>query len=166
MKFQREQYEYQKAQAEASPDNPAGGGDNPQDLPQTKDVDADIKKQCATFTSNISLGNYLDGLENSGAITAAEADALYAMYADNNEKFIDGGSSYSYRDMVLSTNGWSVDDDGGTNWFWGVDNNAIVIAPNGEKIRLDNLVDKLVDEGMSKKEAKDKVKTLQKNLNI
>ena len=90
---------------------------------------------------------------------------------DDNEKYIaneDGAYSDtpSYSDMVNSTNGWEVVNNGGINWFWGIDNNAVIKAPNGEQIRLDSLVDKLVSEGMSKKDAKAAIKNLQKNLQI
>ena len=67
--------------------------------------------------------------------------------------------------MVKSTNGWSVDNDGGWN-LWGVDRDAIVISPNGEKIRLDQLKDKLKAEGMTDSEASSAIKKLQQNLGI
>ena len=135
-------------------------------------IPASIEKKASEFTNNTALENYLDGLVGNG-LTQAQADQLYNTYRDDNEGKIikndEGESEYvakSYAEMVTSTSGWSVEDDGGFNWFWGVDNNAIVIAPNGEHIRLDNLVDKLVAEGMPKKDAKAAVKKLQKNLNI
>ena len=134
-----------------------------------KKIPDSVYTRAASFTSNTALADYLDVLEASDAIDVAQADALYAQYADYNEKYTqndDGSPTISYRDMVGSTSGWEVDNDGGTNWLWGVDNNAIVIAPNGEKVRLDNLVDTLVAEGMSKSEAKTAVKKLQKNLGI
>jgi hypothetical protein len=100
---------------------------------------------------------HLDGLVGNGVISESEADRIYADFVDNNKY---------YSNLVEITSGWSVEDDGGVNWFWGTDNNAIVKAPNGEKIRIDNLVDKLVGEGMEKKDAKAAVKKLQKNLGI
>lgn len=126
-----------------------------------------VHTKAQSIESNTALANYLDGLAASGEITDEQADALYAQYVDDNEKYVqkdDGSSSASFKDMVGSTSGWTVVDDGGVNWLWGVDNNAIVKAPNGEQIRLDNLVDKLVAEGMEKSKAKEAVKNLQKNL--
>ena len=122
-------------------------------------VPSAVRDKAAAFTSNTALANYLDGLEASETITKTQSDALYAEYVDGNEKD-------TYGEMVGSTSGWSVADNGGVNWFWGVDNNAIVEAPNGEKISLENLVDKLKKEGMSAKDAKAAVKKLQKNLGI
>ena len=128
-----------------------------------------VYTKAESFESNTALANYLDGLTASGTISEDQADALYAQYADVNEKYVqnaDGTSSASFKDMVKSTNGWTVVDNGGANWWWGVDGDAIVKAPNGEQIRLDSLVDILVDEGMDKSDAKSYVKKLQKNLGV
>lgn len=131
----------------------------------TSNVTDEIKEKSASFTSNTALASYLDGLADSGTITQAEADSLYARYNDINEKYADDGS-VSYSDMIKSNSGWEVINDGGVNWFWGIDNNAIVKSPNGEQIRLDNLLKKLKEEGMSDSKAKEAIKTLQKNLDI
>ena len=141
-----------------------GGGN---DAPTTGITD-DIKKKAASFTSNTALASYLDGLVANGVISEADSDSLYSQYVDENEKYTtneDGSSSISYRDMIKSTNGWSVESDGGWN-LWGIDNDAIVIAPDGEKIRLDQLKSKLIKEGMSDYEATNAIKSLQQNLNI
>lgn len=135
----------------------------------TSNITSAIESKAETFESNDALASWAYGLADAGTITEDEADVLISTYMDQNEKYADtkdGSKAISYSDMVKSTNGWSVLDDGGTNWFWGVDNNAIVKAPNGEKIRLDNLVDYLTNEGMSKSDAKSYVKKLQKNLGI
>jgi hypothetical protein len=124
-----------------------------------KEVPDYVHTKAATFESNTALANYLDGLEGADVISPEQADALYAQYVDDNEKT-------SYKDMVGSTNGWTVVDDGGTNWLWGVDEDGIVKAPNGEQFSLDALVDKLVEEGMTRGQARDAVKALQKKLKI
>lgn len=123
-----------------------------------------IRKKAESFESNTALGNYLDGLVASDAITEAESDALYAEYVDDNEKYDDNGV-ISYKSMIGSTAGWSVVNDGGWN-FAGVDNDAIVKAPNGETIRLDQLKSKLKSEGMTDSQAENAVKKLQQNLGI
>lgn len=135
----------------------------------TSNITSAIESKAETFESNDALASWAYGLADAGTITEDEADVLISTYMDQNEKYADtkdGSKAISYKDMVKSTNGWSVVDNGGTNWFWGVDNNAIVKAPNGEQIRLDNLVDYLTNEGMSKSDAKSYVKKLQKNLGI
>ena len=132
-------------------------------------IPSDIEKKASEFKSNDALADYAYGLADADVILDEEADQLIAKYMDYNEKYVennDGSKSISYKSMVGKTSGWSVEDNGGWNWFGGVDNNARVIAPNGEIIRLDALVDKLVAEGMSKKDAKAAVKKLQKNLGI
>lgn len=136
---------------------------------KTSNITSAIEDKAASFESNDALANWAYALADAGTITEDEAYSLISTYMDHNEKYVDNGdgtTSISYSDMVKSTNGWSVVDDGGINWFGGVDKNAIIKAPNGEQIRLDNLVDKLVGEGVSKKDAKSFVKTLQKNLGI
>ena len=177
MALNKEQWEWEKSQAESSSSGTgggsgsgngsgsgSGGGNN---TTATGTNLSGIESQASKYKSNSSLASYLDGLASSGEITEEQADRIYAKYADVNEKYNqnnDGSSSISYRDMVGSTNGWSVVNDGGVNWLWGIDNNAIVEAPNGERIRLDDLKNKLIAEGMSKSDAKDVIKRLQKNL--
>lgn len=124
-----------------------------------------IRAKLDGMKSNSAAEAFLERQEAAGAIDHETALQLMAEYMDVNEVYDDNGN-ISYSSMVKSTSGWSVADDGGINWFWGVDNNARVEAPNGEIIRLDNLVDKLVAEGMKKSDAKSYVKKLQKNLGI
>lgn len=131
----------------------------------TSGVTDAIRTKASGFTSNTKLADYIDGLISAGTITDAEGDALYAEYVDNNEKYNEETGAISYKDMVGSTNGWTVVDDGGAN-LWGVDKDAIVKAPNGETITLAQLRDKLKSEGMTHKEATDVIKQLQQNLGI
>lgn len=142
----------------------SGGNDGTVGSGSASAIPDNVVKKAASFESNQSLANYIDGLVASGTITEAQGDQLYAQNVDDNEKTNDKGA-ISYQNMANSTSGWSVVDDGGWN-LWGVDDNAIVKAPNGEQIRLDDLVDKLVSEGMKKSDAKALVKKLQKNLGI
>lgn len=135
------------------PDDPGAGTD------PTGTVNDSIKNKAAGFTNNNDLASYLDGLTASGVISEAQADALYAENMNHAQ-------TKTLKELASSTQGWKVVDNGGVNWLWGVDNNAIVQAPNGNQYRLDNLVDVLVKEGMSKSEAKTMVKNLQKNLGI
>lgn len=142
------------------------GNDNTGDATAIPDS---VHSKAATFESNEDLAAWAYSLEDSGVIAEGQAAQLISKYFDHNEKTTtgdDGTSRSSYSDMIKSTSGWSVVNNGGVNWFWGVDNNAIVKAPNGQTIRLDNLVDYLVNEGMSKSDAKSYVKQLQKNLGI
>ena len=150
--------------------NAGNTGSQGNDLTETTSgVSDSIRKKLDGMSSNTDVETYLENLEASGAISHDQALQLMSEYMDSNEVYVDnedGTKSASYKSMAGSSKGWSVVDDGGTNWWWGVDGNAIVKSPNGEQIRLDNLVDKLVGEGMSKSDAKDLVKKLQKNLGI
>ena len=110
-----------------------------------------IKNKAAGFTNNTDLGNYLDGLSASGVISEDQADALYAEYKQPDQ-------------AALSKRSWTLVDDGGTNWFWGIDNNAVVKDQYGNTYRLDKLVDALVSEGLSEDDAEAYVKNLQAKL--
>ena len=55
--------------------------------------------------------------------------------------------------------------NGGINWGWGVDNDATVYV-DGVEYRLDALYDLYVDAGLSKKDAKARIKQLQKDLGL
>ena len=136
---------------------------------KTSGVNDSIRTKLDGLSSNSAVESYLESLESSGAIDHETALQLMSEYMDDNEVYTeneDGSKSASYSSMIKSTKGWKVISTGGVNWFWGIDENAIVEAPDGERIRLDNLVDKLVSEGMSKSDAKSYVKALQKNLDI
>lgn len=130
----------------SKPDNT--NGNNTVD---TGNVSDNIKNKASSFTANEDLANYLDGLTASGKITEAQADALYAEYKQVDK-------------AALNKRSWTLVDDGGVNWFWGVDNNATVKDQYGNTYRLDKLIDALVAEGMSKSEAKTYVKNLQARL--
>lgn len=146
-----------------------GGSTSSETGSQKSNITSAIEDKAASFESNDALADWAYGLADAGTITEDEAYALISTHMDHNEKYVDkedGTKAISYSDMVKSTSGWSVVDNGGVNWMWGVDNNAIIKAPNGEQIRLDNLVDYLVNEGMSKSDAKSYVKKLQKNLGV
>ena len=147
----------------------AGSTEGGQPGAKTSNVTSAMESKAAEFESNDALANWAYGLADAGTITEDEADALIATYMDHNEKYVDkddGSKSISYSNMIKSANGWSVVNDGGTNWFWGVDGNAVVKAPNGEKFTMDKLKEILESEGMSGSEAKDWIIELQDILGI
>ena len=110
-----------------------------------------VRQKASSYTTNEDLADYLDGLEASGVITGSQADTLYAEYKQADKQ-------------PLSNRSWTLVDDGGINWLWGIDNNAKVKDQYGNTYSLDKLVDALVAEGMSKSDAKAYVKKLQKSL--
>ena len=129
------------------------GGTEPPAAPEKTEgtVPDNIQNKAGQFNSNTDLANYLDGLAASGVITEQQADALYAQ-----NKQVDKAA--------LNNRDWTLVDDGGVNWFWGIDNNASVKDQYGNTYRMDKLVDALVADGMSKSAAKDYVKKLQAQL--
>lgn len=142
------------------------------DPTDTSGITDSMREKAATFTDNESLASWAYGLADSGAISEEEADHIIAENMDQNEKYIEtedesGNKTkkLSFSDMVKSTKGWSVESKGGANLF-GIDKNAKVVAPNGEIIRLDQLRERLVSEGMKKSEATKFIKDLQQNLGI
>ena len=117
----------------------------------TNSVSSEIKAKAGSFKTNDDLGNYLDGLAASGTITEAQADSLYAQYKQPDT-------------VALSNRSWTLVDDGGINWFGGIDNNATVKDQYGNTYRLDKLKTALIEAGISKSEAENYVKSLQKSL--
>lgn len=110
-----------------------------------------IKKKASGYSNNADLANYLDGLTANGIITESQADSLYAEYKQPEK-------------AALTDRSWTLEDDGGINWFGGIDNNAKVKDQYGNTYRMDKLVDALVAEGLSKSDAKAYVKKLQASL--
>ena len=109
-----------------------------------------IRTKAATFTNDDALNDYLTKQRDLGYITDDEMGKLYIEFAI----------------PTLQNRDWKAGKDGGTNWFWGIDNNATVKDQYGNEYRLDKLVDALVAEGMDKKTAKDYVKKLQSQLGL
>lgn len=136
-------FEWQKAQAGGSSSGGSSGGSGKINKGSSKPKTSSKNKSeiVATSGSGVKTGT-------SGNTTSKSSRSK----ADNLEK-----KKYSERS-------WTLVDDGGTNWFWGVDGNAKYKDQYGNTVSGDKLVDTLVDEGMSKKNAKGYVKALQKAL--
>lgn len=118
---------------------------------ETGDIPASIISKAATFTHNDDLASYLDGLVEAGSITEAQADALFA-------------ENMTPVQVSLKDRTWKLVDGGGPNWFWGIDNNAVVIDNYGNEYELSKLKKALESEGMKPAEAKEYVLNLQKKL--
>ena len=116
-------------------------------------IDQKYLDKMAEFTDNDALDAYIARLVEDGVITdQTQADALYEKYENATLK--------------LNERSWTKVDGGGVNWFGGVDNNAKVKDQDGNEYSLNDLVDALVAEGMSKKDAKTYVKNLQTKLGM
>lgn len=121
-----------------------------------------VLSEVQTITNPGDLATYLDEKEQSGVITGQQADELYAKYMNNNP----ANNGPLSNVLPLSQRMWTVENNGGINGGWGIDNNAVVKDQDGNKYRLDDLIDALVGEGMSKADAKKYVKSLQDLLGI
>lgn len=155
-----EQWAYQKEQASASSGGSGGSGGGSggsgsgsgaggnsgagSGSTATSGVNSKIKSKASSFSTNSALNDYLNGLVADGEITE---DQALDLYASNKNSVAD-----------LKDRKWTQVSGGGINWFGGVDNNAKVKDQYGNVYRLDDLVDALVKEGMSKKAAKSFVK--------
>jgi LysM repeat protein len=158
LKMQEEAWELEKAAMGdiglVPSDNNSSKLDNSSKTPTVNNIKPNnsvpsaITEKVATFKSNDALDDYLTKQYQAGKITEEQMGQLYL----ENEI-----SSLSKRD-------WKLEGDGGLNWFWGIDNNAVVKDQYGNTYRLDKLVNALVAEGMSKSEAKAYVKKLQNSL--
>lgn len=149
-----EQFEYQKAQAAKAASsgsgsggsggggNNTGGGDNT--TPTTSNVSSDITKKLKGQKTNSARNQYLNGLVAEGVITEDQAVELYGQYKNS--------------EADLKDRTWTKTGKNTVNWGWGVDKDDQVKDQYGNVYRLDKLVDELVKEGMSKKEAKAFVK--------
>lgn len=152
--FNQQQYNDSKTTSKVTTTTGGVSVDNtvtPETEPEGTGVSDTIKNKAAGFTNNTDLANYLDGLTANGIITEDQSDALYAEYKQADV-------------AALKNRSWELVDGGGVNWFWGVDNNAVVKDQYGNSYRLDKLVNALVSEGMTKADAKDYVKKLQARL--
>ena len=152
--YQKEQDEIANTLASAKVYGTNGNDDKGNEgtpAPEATGVSDSIIAKASGFTNNTDLANYLDGLTDSGTITEDQADALYAEHKQVDK-------------AALNKRSWTLVDDGGVNWFWGVDNNATVKDQYGNTYRLDKLIDALVAEGMTKSDAKAYVKKLQAQL--
>ena len=128
----------------------------------TGEVPSYVLNNLQGFKNPNDVAVYLDNMTMDGVITEQQADDLYAKFMANNQQPAVTPSNV----VPLNQRSWSVVDKGGINWGWGVDNNAVVQDQYGNKYRMDDLVDALVGGGMSKSDAKDYVKNLQKQLGI
>lgn len=124
--------------------------------------------ELGTYTTQEEAEAYIDRLEVAGLITPDEGEALFGEYVlslplaeENVQNRVQGYEAY------VDENGDV--DDGGWNWG-GIDRNAKVVYTfkNGdtETLTLGQLFRKLINSGMSRREARNEIYQLQHDLNI
>ena len=117
-----------------------------------KNIPSEIKTKASKFKNNGELETYLDSQVNNGTLTEDEADYLYSVYRGEEQ-------------ASLTDREWSLVNNGGTNWFGGIDGNAVVKDQYDNEYTMDDLYDELT-KTMSKSEAKEYIKKLQKDTGI
>ena len=103
------------------------------------------------FTSAKERQDYLNGITGT-IITPEEATGIYARYIHTQD--------------APSKRRWELVDDGGKNWFGGLDRNGKVKDQYDNVYTTVELVDLFVEEGMTRADAKKKAKQIQKDLGI
>lgn len=104
---------------------------------------------------------YDEALEIYNEKGEAGLDAYFDKYPDYDISKLmayvqDYGDMYDSKDLKDRT--WTVTDDGGWNWFNGVDNNAVLTDHYGISYTAKDLKKKLIDQGYSEEKANDFLK--------
>ena len=103
------------------------------------------------FTTAADMEDYLTGLVNAGIIDNNTAIELLRLYKPTERK------AYNERK-------WTLEDDGGWNWFGGIDGNAEFKDEYGDIYTGDEIYEALIKAGMSEGDAEQYVKNLQHDL--
>ena len=113
-----------------------------------------------SFESEEDMGDYLADMVNKGLISEAVATEYLKRFDDPYEVY-DSGGRIDYASMVKNPGGWTLIDDGGTNFFGGLNRNMRIKSPNGQVFTVAQLYRLLKKNGMDDKEAKDHLIKLQ-----
>lgn len=113
-----------------------------------------------SFESEEDMGDYLADMVNKGIISEAVATEYLKRFDDPYEVY-DSGGRIDYASMVKNPGGWTLIDDGGTNFFGGLNRNMRIKSPNGQVFTVAQLYRLLKKNGMDAKEAKDHLIKLQ-----
>lgn len=123
-----------------------------QEITKTSEIPEDIRTQCKAFDNERELADYLDKLVDEDTITENDADMLFEeMFPNMN--------------LPLDMRDWTMVDDGGINWFGGIDNNGKVSDQYGNEYTMKEIYNNLKTSIGSKK-AKEYVINKQKELGI
>ncbi len=116
-----------------------------------------------SFESEEDMGDYLADMVNKGLISEAVATEYLKRFDDPYEVY-DAGGRIDYASMVKNPGGWTLTDDGGTNFFGGLNRNMKIKSPNGQEFTVAQLYRLLKKNGMDEQEAKDHLVKLQNYL--
>jgi hypothetical protein len=96
-----------------------------------------------------------------GIMTQEQEDVLYDIYYKDESSYKDNEGNSNYLAMFEHPELWDYYDDGGWNGFWGLDNDAGLVAPDGTHIEANALVDYLKKNGYKGNAYKDVIKMLE-----
>ena len=116
-----------------------------------------------SFESEEDMGDYLADMVNKGLISEAVATEYLKRFDDPYEEY-DAGGRIDYASMVRNPGGWTLTDDGGTNFFGGLNRNMRIKSPNGQEFTVAQLYRLLKKNGMDAKEAETYLVKLQNYL--
>lgn len=114
-----------------------------------------IRDTAANIENEGELDDFLTEQYEAGRLTEEEVAEIYEEYDLTHP---DPQKPVADRDYTMT-------DDGGVNWFWGIDRNAKVKDHYDNEFTMAELYDEL-KKTMTNKEAKEYVKALQKELGI
>lgn len=116
-----------------------------------------------SFESEEDMGDYLADMVNKGLISEAVATEYLKRFDDPYEEY-DANGRIDYASMVRNPGGWTMTDDGGTNFFGGLNRNMKIKSPNGQEFTVAQLYRLLKKNGMDAKEAETYLVKLQNYL--
>ncbi len=134
-------------------------------------VSDDIIAKFASAANNAELVNLVAKYINNGMVDDSLKPYIMDIYGDPYEMYGEGAegtvdyTNVDYEAMLKNGKGWTVNDEGGANWF-GINKDAVVTTPNGEKMTLQALRDKLIEGGMSHSDATALIKDFSSMHNI
>lgn len=146
-----------------------GEDDTKTDVPEEYAAYADlagyetIVPMLESFESEEDMGDYLADMVNKGFISEAVATEYLKRFDDPYEEY-DAEGRIDYASMVKNQGGWTLTDDGGTNFFGGLNRNMRIKSPNGQEFTVAQLYRLLKKNGMDEQEAKDHLVKLQNYL--
>ena len=116
-----------------------------------------------SFESEEDMGDYLADMVNKGLISEVVATEYLKRFDDPYEEY-DAEGRIDYSSMVKNPGGWTLTDDGGTNFFGGLNRNMRIKSPNGQEFTVAQLYRLLKKNGMDAKEAETYLVKLQNYL--
>lgn len=157
-----------------------------QNTTEKSKITDDMRAILSGLKTNKEISDQLNRWVAAGVITKEDGVILQGQYGkdesnwktDEDGNYVDAKGNkilegdlttkgvLDYIGMMDNPEGWSSSYDGGFNWFWGMDRNAVLVMPTGEKIKVVDLFNKLKEQGMDGAVARSLIVKLQKNLGI